>query len=296
MDITDFGNMILLSLVRYVLILIISYALTAFSFPYLYRFMVEAELVKANFREERIPAVAGLIFLVLLPLTIGLGMLFKIESFSTVNAVLFLWTALGMGLIGFIDDAVGTNEHKGFKGHLRALFRENRLTTGGFKAFFGAIVAIVFSAATANLLSPHFSPWLIVMNFLLVALSANTINLFDLRPGRAGKMFIFAFILILLLSKDFEKYAGLFIPILAIMLFYLPFDLKARVMMGDVGSNLLGATLGVMMAWMLSDTGKIIAVSLLILFHLAAEKISFSKVIEGNRLLRSLDKLGRRRY
>jgi UDP-GlcNAc:undecaprenyl-phosphate GlcNAc-1-phosphate transferase len=293
-DISDFGNMILLSLARYVLILIISYALTAFSFPYLYRFMVEGELVKLNFREERIPAVAGLVFLILLPLTTCMGMFFKIESFSTINAVLFLWVVMGMGLIGFIDDAVGTHEYKGFKGHLRALLRENRLTTGGFKAIFGAVVAMIFSVATANLLSPQFSLWLIASSFFLVTLSANTINLFDLRPGRAGKVFIFGFVLILCLSKDFEKFAGLFIPILAIMLYYLPFDLKARVMMGDVGSNLLGASLGVMMAWMLSDLAKIIAICLLIVFHLAAEKISFSKVIEGNRLLRSLDKLGRR--
>jgi UDP-N-acetylmuramyl pentapeptide phosphotransferase/UDP-N-acetylglucosamine-1-phosphate transferase len=79
------------------------------------------------------------------------------------------------------------------------------------------------------------------------------------------------------------------------MLFYLPYDLKGRVMMGDVGSNLLGATLGMMMVWMFSDLGKMVALGVLILFHLVAEKISFSKVIDQHSFLRSLDDLGRRK-
>ena len=106
-------------------------------------------------------------------------------------------------------------------------------------------------------------------------------------------MFILGFILILAFSKDFEKTVGLFIPILAILLFYLPFDLKAKVMMGDVGSNLLGATLGIMMSWMLSDLGKVISILILIGLQLTAEKFSFSKMIEENRWLRYLDNIGR---
>jgi UDP-GlcNAc:undecaprenyl-phosphate GlcNAc-1-phosphate transferase len=294
-EISDFLNMILLPLARYVLILAVSYILTSFLFPYFYRFMVEGGLVKPNYRGERIPAVAGLIFVVLLPVTTALGMIFAVKSFTTVNAVLFLWVVMGMGLIGFIDDVVGNNDYKGFRGHLKALFKERRLTTGGFKACFGAIIALVFSLASANLIGSPMTFWTVLSSFLLVTLAANAINLFDLRPGRAGKMYIFGFILILIFTKNFEVYTGLFIPVLAIMLFYLPYDLKGRVMMGDAGSNLLGASLGVMMVWMFSDLGKIVALVVLVALQLAAEKISFSKLIDQQRVLRSLDELGRRK-
>jgi UDP-GlcNAc:undecaprenyl-phosphate GlcNAc-1-phosphate transferase len=294
-EISDLLNMIFLPLARYVLILVVSYVLTGIFFPYFYRFMVEGGLVKPNYRGERIPAVGVLFFVVLLPVTTVLGMTFKVQSFTTVNAVLFLWVVLGMGLIGFIDDVVGDNNYKGFRGHLKALFKEHRLTTGSFKAGFGAIIALVFSLAAANLSGGKIMLWTVGSSFFLVTLAANAVNLFDLRPGRAGKMYIFGFILILMFTKDFEVYTGLFIPILAIMLFYLPYDLKGRVMMGDVGSNLLGATLGMMMVWMFSDLGKMVALGVLILFHLVAEKISFSKVLDQHSFLRSLDDLGRRK-
>jgi UDP-GlcNAc:undecaprenyl-phosphate GlcNAc-1-phosphate transferase len=293
-DFSEFMHMILTSLTRYVVILFVSYVLTGFLFSYFYRFMMEARLVKPNYREERIPAVAGLIFLVLLPLTTVLGLIFAVKSFTTVNAVLFLFVTLGMGLIGFIDDVVGTHDYKGFRGHFRALLRENRLTTGAFKACFGGILALVFSITSANLVQDKMTWWPVFSNFLLVTLSANAINLFDLRPGRAGKIYLLGFIVILMFSQNFEVYIGLFLPVLAIMLFYLPYDLKARVMMGDVGSNLLGASLGIMMAWMFSDRAKVVAIVILTLLHLAAEKVSFSKLIEKHRFLRSLDDLGRR--
>jgi len=290
---TQFFTALLLSLLRYVSILLICYLITAFSFPYLLRLMQESNLLKPNFREELIPAEAGMVFVVLLPLTIGIGMFLKVRSFTTINAILFLFVVIGMGFLGLLDDLIGTHEHKGFRGHFRALLKEKRLTTGGFKAFFGAVIAMVFSMATASLLQAHWNLWLILINFVLVVLSANTINLFDLRPGRAGKVFLVGFVLILAFSKDFENYVGLFMPLLAIVLYYLPFDLKARVMMGDVGSNLLGAALGVMMAWMLTNLGKIVAAGLLIIIQLLAEKYSFTKIIENNRWLRKFDQWGR---
>jgi UDP-GlcNAc:undecaprenyl-phosphate GlcNAc-1-phosphate transferase len=294
-EISDFMHMIFLPLARYVLILVVSYVLTSLLFPYFYRFMVEGGLVKPNYRGERIPAVAGLIFVVLLPLTTALGLIFAVKSFTTVNAVLFLWVVMGMGLIGFIDDVVGNNDYKGFRGHLKALVKEHRLTTGGFKACFGAIIALVFSIASANLIGSKTMLWTVISSFLLVTLAANTINLFDLRPGRAGKVYILGFVVILMFTQNFEVYTGLFIPILAIMFFYLPYDLKGRVMMGDVGSNLLGASLGMMMVWMFSDLGKIVAIAVLVVLHLAAEKVSFTKLIDHHRFLSSLDDLGRRK-
>lgn len=296
METADFFKPLLYSLVRYLIILTASYVLTAFAFPYLRGLISEAKFMKPNYRNEPIPAAAGLIFIVMLPIITGIGLILRLQSFSSINVFLLLFVIMGMGFLGFLDDQLGTHQEKGFRGHFTALIKEHRLTTGGFKALFGAVIAVVFCIGTAQLIKTNWAPWQVLINFFLVALATNTLNLFDLRPGRAGKVYIIGFILIWAFSSRFDDYLGLFIPILAIMAYYLPLDLKAKVMLGDVGSNLLGASLGVMMAWMFSDLAKIVAVILLVGLQMAAEKYSFTEVIERFRLLRSFDELGRRKY
>lgn len=291
-DVIDFIQPAILSLIRYLVILLISYILTAVTFSYLVKFTSETGLKKLNYRGETIPSSMGLIFVLLLPLIITIGMLLSVKSFAMVNSLLFLFTVIGMGMMGFVDDQLGNNV-KGFRGHLRAFFREKKLTSGGLKLVFGAIIAFTFTVGNALWLKPDKFPWMSIVNFLIICLAANMINLFDLRPGRAGKVFLGTFILILLFSKYLESYISIFLPLLAILLYYLPFDLRAQVMMGDVGSNLLGSSLGIMMVWMLSDLGKIIALIILAGIHILAEKFSFSEIIERYRLLKQLDELGR---
>ncbi|HEX3048271.1 MAG TPA: glycosyl transferase [Bacillota bacterium] len=283
----------LLLLLRYLLILVVSYLFAVFSFPALMRLFQEAGLVKPNYRKENIPASAGVLFAVVIPTIIGLGIILRVPSFTAIHSYLFLFVIVAMGFMGFFDDQLGSHEVKGFKGHFRALFLEKKLTTGAFKALFGAVIALIFSLGTVELLKVKWPVWSVIINFLLVVLAANTINIFDLRPGRAGKVYLFAFVVILLCSKYFEDYIGLFLPILAIMIYYLPFDLKAKVMMGDSGANLLGASLGMMMAWMLTDISKIVALVILVAIQITAEKVSFTEVIENSSWLKVLDQAGR---
>jgi UDP-N-acetylmuramyl pentapeptide phosphotransferase/UDP-N-acetylglucosamine-1-phosphate transferase len=283
----------LLLLLRYLLILVVSYLFAVFSFPALMRLFQEAGLVKPNYRKENIPASAGVLFAVVIPTIIGLGIILRVPSFTAVHSYLFLFVIVAMGFMGFFDDQLGSHMVKGFKGHFRALFLEKRLTTGAFKAMFGAVIALIFSLGTVELFKVKWPVWSVIINFLLVVLAANTINIFDLRPGRAGKIYLFGFVIILLCSKYFEDYIGLFLPILAIMIYYLPFDLKAKVMMGDSGANLVGASLGMMMAWMLTDISKIVALVILVVIQIAAEKVSFTEVIENSSWLKVLDQAGR---
>lgn len=292
-ELIDFFNLNLFFFLRYLLLLTVSALLTVFLLPYLNKLLIDSRLIKPNYRDEKIPAAAGLIFVIILSFIVGLGFLLSIDSFMSTHTILYLTVVLGMGFAGLLDDCLGNHQVKGFKGHLKTFFQDRRLTTGALKAFFGGIIALVFSIANVRLNGFAHYPWMIVIDFLLVALSANILNLFDLRPGRAGKVFCFIFALILLLSKNFISYIGLFFPILVILLLYLPHDLKAQMMMGDVGSNLLGATLGVMMVWMLSDFGKIIALLIFLFLQIAAEKISFSKIIDKYGPLKYLDQLGR---
>lgn len=294
-ELVEFLQLNLFYLLRYLLLLTVSALLTVFLLPYLTKLLTDSNLLKPNYRGEMIPVAAGLIFLLTLPVATGLGFLLAINSFTSVKAVLFLFVILGMGLAGLLDDCLGNHAVKGFKGHFKAFFQEKTLTTGGLKAIFGGMIAFVFSIANARLSGFGNYPWIFVIDFLLVALATNIINLFDLRPGRAGKAYLVSFILILLLSVNskFIDLTGLFLPVLVILLIYLPHDLKARLMLGDAGSNLLGACLGMMMVWMLSDFGKIIALIILLSLQLAAEKISFSEIIEKYGPLKYLDQLGR---
>ncbi len=292
-ELIEFLQLNLFFLLRYLLLLTVSALLTVFLIPYLNNLLTESNLLKPNYRGVSIPAATGLIFVIVLPITVGLGFLLAINSFISVHAVLFLLVILGMGLAGLMDDCLGSHTVKGFRGHVKAFIKERKLTTGGFKALFGGTVALVFSIANARLNGFGQYPWMFVVDFLLVALTANIINLFDLRPGRAGKVFLLIFTIILLLSKNFINFTGLFLPVLVILLVYLPHDLKAKMMLGDSGSNLLGASLGMMMVWMLSGFGKIIALIIFLGLQFAAEKLSFSEIIDKYGPLKYFDQLGR---
>jgi UDP-GlcNAc:undecaprenyl-phosphate GlcNAc-1-phosphate transferase len=294
-DTWDFIQNQLLILLRYLSILGASYLFAMFSFPALMQLFQEAGLVRPNYRKENIPASAGVLFAVVIPAIVGIGIILRVPSFTVTHSYLFLFVIVAMGFMGFFDDQLGSHNVKGFRGHFRALFLERKLTTGAFKALFGAVIALIFSVGTLELLKVKWPVWSVIINFLLVVLAANTINIFDLRPGRAGKVYLFSFVIILLCSRYFEDYIGLFLPILAIMIYYLPFDLKAKVMMGDSGANLLGASLGMMMAWMLSDFSKIVALVILLAIQIIAEKVSLTEVIENTSWLRILDEAGRRK-
>jgi uncharacterized membrane protein len=64
-------------------------------------------------------------------------------------------------------------------------------------------------------------------------------------------------------------------------------------MLGDAGANALGAVVGTLFLagpmWLLWA-----AAAVLLALQLASERVSFSRVIEANRVLRAADRLGRR--
>ena len=64
-------------------------------------------------------------------------------------------------------------------------------------------------------------------------------------------------------------------------------------MMGDAGSNALGFTLGFFTVLYANFIMNLFIFLFLIIIHIIAEKSSITKIIEGNRILRFLDQLGR---
>jgi hypothetical protein len=116
-----------------------------------------------------------------------------------------------------------------------------------------------------------------------VALSANALNQLDTRPGRALKAFAAA---ALVLRGAPRSYA----PIAVLLA---PYDLREMTMLGDAGSNALGAVLGYGSVTTFTARGQRLAVAALAGLTVAGELRSLGALIERTPVLSQLDRLGR---
>lgn len=197
-----------------------------------------------------------------------------------------LAAALGFGALGLLDDVAGTGEHRGFRGHLRAL-SAGVVTTGLVKLAGGGALALIIAAA------PDQAPgWRVVLDACLIALAANLGNLLDRGPGRAIKGGILVYLPLAPVLGSTP--AGIAVaPVVGAALGLLRFDLRERLMLGDAGANVLGAALGVGVVIGLGPSARTGVLVALVVLNAAAEAVSFSSVIERNRVLRRLDRMGR---
>ncbi|MGC0422510.1 hypothetical protein [Embleya sp. AB8] len=189
----------------------------------------------------------------------------------------------GAGL-GTYDDLAGSSDRRGFKGHLGALAK-GELTTGGAK-----IVGLGAAGLAAGALVQR-RPVDKLLAGVVVAGTANLINLFDLRPGRAAKAVLLAGAPTLLRGGPAASLAAAPVGAAAALL---PEDLGERAMLGDAGANALGAALGVALAAGSSRTSLLAKALVVGALTAASEKVSFTKVIAGNPTLNAIDMLGRR--
>jgi hypothetical protein len=165
-----------------------------------------------------------------------------------------------VAMAGAADDAWSGPE-RGFRAHLRA-----RTTTGVLKL---VVVPAAGLVATRR-----------VSGALLVALAANALNQLDTKPGRALK-----------------AYALAAVPLgapLRLAVLMLPYDLRERTMLGDAGSNALGALLGLRSVDRLTGRGRWLAIGALSGLTLLGDVRSLGALIERTPGLRELDALGRR--
>ena len=191
----------------------------------------------------------------------------------------------GAAAFGAFDDLAGSGGRSGFRGHLAAL-ASGEVTTGVVKiagiGAAGAAAAVLAAGPLADVL----------INAGLTAGSANLINLFDLRPGRAIKVALAAGTLVAGAGGPgaAEAVAGPAGAALAM----LGDDLGERAMLGDLGANALGAMLGAAAAITLSRPARIALLAGIVGLTAASEMVSFTAVIERTPALRRLDLLGRR--
>jgi UDP-GlcNAc:undecaprenyl-phosphate/decaprenyl-phosphate GlcNAc-1-phosphate transferase len=188
--------------------------------------------------------------------------------------------AAGAAAFGGYDDIAGSGDRRGFRGHLGALAR-GEVTTGAVKI--GGIGATGIAAAAVNG-GPAAD---VAINAALVAGTANLLNLFDLRPGRAIKVVLAA-------GGPLAAAGAPVAAPLGAALALLPEDLGERAMLGDAGANALGAMLGAAAAGRLSRTSRLAILAGATALTAASEVVSFTKVIQRTPALNWLDMLGRR--
>ena len=249
---------------------------------FLLRMLKETGAVRKNYQGIDIPISVGLTF------PLAMMLVFLVYLLLGRAAESFAFFLLGMTVIsflGFIDDMLGQRDTLGFKGHFGALL-QGRLTTGGLKALGGGFVALFIAISLGG------AWWNVALNTLLMALFTNLMNLLDLRPGRAIKGYLLLLLLIAAVAGTNVDW-WLLAPLLGVVLAYLPVDVKARAMMGDAGSNVLGLALGIYAAGWLSWQVRLGILLFLVAMHLYTEKYSLTTTIENNRLLKAVDQLGR---
>jgi hypothetical protein len=161
--------------------------------------------------------------------------------------------------IGLVDDLLSGPE-RGLRAHLRA-----RRTTGVLK-----LVGIpTYGFVRTRSLS----------GALVVALAANLWNQLDTRPGRALKAYV-------ALAPPLRAPLGLAVLVA-------PYDLREMAMLGDAGSNSLGAMLGLRSVSLLTGKGRYAAIAMLTALTLLGERTSLGRLIERTPVLRELDAWGR---
>ncbi len=244
-------------------------------------------LCRENFRGAAIPAVAGVVIMIVVLVGSVVAWIAP-EQFGvdTPEAVASLLLALGFGILGLIDDLSGQPGGGGFRGHMAAL-AHGRLTTGMVKLVGGGVISIV--AGYLVLADGSVVDW--VRAGLVVALSANLANLFDRAPLRTTKVALSGLILLVPLASGPDLLPGSLAVGAAIGL--APWEGREKLMAGDTGANVVGASLGLSAVLVLGATGQWLVLAVVGALNVISEKVSFSGVIARNRVLSALDRWGR---
>jgi hypothetical protein len=247
-------------------------------------------LARQNYRGRAVATAAGIVvpFTALL-VEAGRDALasFDVGSGLTSARVVVLVAASSFGLLGLFDDVVGSGHAQGFRGHVGELVR-GRLTTGGVKLVGGAAAALVVVTAVDD-----GSPGRLLVDAALVALAANLANQLDRRPGRVIKVGATAFLALAIATAARPALDGVAVVVGATVALLVD-DLRERLMLGDVGANVLGACLGLGVVLTCSYEARVIVLVAVASLNLVGELSSFTRIIDAVPVLRAIDRAGRR--
>jgi UDP-N-acetylmuramyl pentapeptide phosphotransferase/UDP-N-acetylglucosamine-1-phosphate transferase len=255
--------------------------------PLVLRRLAEAGITRENYRGRLLPVPLGLVIVpaalvALVPVTL-LARLTDLDIYPD-NLGFAIVFVPGIALLGLIDDML-SGSGRGWRGHGRDVL-SGTLSTGLLKAAGTLGLALLVSSSLPG------SDADFLLAAAVLVLATNTFNLLDLRPGRSVKAFILLGIGLSITTQNSEALAGLGIftgPVLVAGFF----DLREKAMLGDTGSNAIGALAGLWIVLTLDTDGQIVALAILLAVNLFGEFRSISNVIEKAPGLRHLDSLGR---
>ncbi|SDC37502.1 Glycosyl transferase family 4 [Paenibacillus sp. UNCCL117] len=264
------------------------------------RFAWRHRMTAANYRGEQVPTAGGLLLWLLLAGGFAAGRM-TLPAADLARTADFAAAASLVAGAGLLDDLIGQRDIKGIGGHLREWRRTSILTTGICKLLAAAGGAFLVLLPQAD---RHMDSLLLVpLQALLIMLSANSVNLLDLRPGRAGK----AALLVMTATAVWYAAAGgagpqanalwlsgLWPVMIGAGILLVP-DLRRRLMLGDTGANLLGFAAGVAITQTAAIAAQAVICGLLLLLHLYTARRSLTVFIARHRLLHWLDEMGRPR-
>jgi UDP-N-acetylmuramyl pentapeptide phosphotransferase/UDP-N-acetylglucosamine-1-phosphate transferase len=267
----------------FVFSLVIAIGLT----PRIRRRLSEAGMERVNYRGVRLPVPIGVAIVpAALVALIPIVLLARLTSADVFPVDLSLVIAFvpGVALLGLVDDVL-SGSSRGWRGHASQALK------GGFSSgLLKAAGTLGLALLVASSLPGSDGEFLLAAAVLVLA--TNAFNLLDLRPGRSVKAFLVLGLVLTVATQITEPLAalGLFIGPVLVCGF---FDLRERAMLGDTGSNVVGALAGLWIVLTLGSGEQVVALVVLAIINIYGEFRSISTVIEKVPGLRHLDSLGR---
>lgn len=255
--------------------------------PAILRSLAADGFVRENYRGRELPFPAG--FAIVAAAVLSLVVLAPLDELGDDDVLApglgpVVVYVVGVGFLGLVDDAFsGTS--RGWRGHGRAVLGGG-FSTGALKAA-GALGLALYVMAGRGLETGEY-----LVAVAVLVLATNLFNLLDLRPGRSVKAFLLLGAGLTLGTWDLQPLwtLGLFAgPVVVLGVA----DVRERAMLGDTGSNLIGALAGLWLVLALGTTGQLVALAFLALITLYGEFRSISAFVERTPVFRELDSLGR---
>jgi UDP-GlcNAc:undecaprenyl-phosphate/decaprenyl-phosphate GlcNAc-1-phosphate transferase len=254
--------------------------------PALRASLAENGFVRENYRGAQLPfpfgvAVVAAATVALVPL----ALIYAAANDSLVEDTpsVVLTFVLGVAALGLADDAL-SGASRGWRGHGAAVMKGS-FSTGALKAAGTLGLALWVTSGEES-----FGDQLLATGVLVLA--TNLFNLLDLRPGRSVKGLVLLGAGLMIGEGELHTFErlGLFIGPLLVAGF---FDVRELAMLGDTGSNLIGALAGLWLVLVLGTTGQIVALVVLALITAYGEFRSISDLVDRTPGLRHLDSIGR---
>lgn len=195
------------------------------------------------------------------------------------------------GCLGLLDDADTSSRSKGLRGHVSALSR-GEITTGMLKLVGISSAALTTAGIVTGLGrrnsqgGPVARATDVLLSGVLIAGTANLVNLFDLRPGRALKLVGAICVPLAAVPGPTGRVAAAGLGTVAASW---EGDLAEETMLGDAGANALGALAGTALALLPVASVRHLATAAAVGLVLLSERVSFTRVIAATPWLRRID-------